>query len=306
MLVPYSDTYGMVAPITSLLIFVYVRNRPLRLAGSTFLSVLGYFIKPTSILVLCAILLAEVCSLPEKKGRDDAERGGATLARRAATSVLAIAFAAFAAMGIDAALTSHYDVDKSRSLSLEHYLMLGANRESNGRWTAEDFELSASIEEPGSRKQKDVEKWMSRIEDMGASGVVKLAAKKTLNNYLDGTFWWESEGKFYIEVMGGNDEIRDFYNIGHEKNSIAGSSENATPFFVIAQGVWIFVLVGNSLGALNRRPSNSVAVAYLVILAVSLFLVVFECRARYLFLFAPFFTLVGTLGWQTTIHWVNG
>lgn len=147
---------------------------------------------------------------------------------------------------------------------------------------------------------------MSRIEDMGASGVVKLAAKKTLNNYLDGTFWWKGEGKFYIEVMGGNDEIYDFYNIGHEKNCIAGSSENATPFFVIAQGVWIFVLVGSCLGALNRRPSSGVAVAYLVILAVSLFLAVFECRARYLFLFTPFFTLVGSLGWQTTIHWING
>ena len=132
MLVPYSDTYGMVAPITSLLFFAYVRNRPLRLEGCTFLSVLGYFIKPTSILVLCAILLAEVCSLSGKKA-DDAERDCCRPCSRAVTSVLAIAFAAFAAMAIDAALISHYDVDKSRSLCPEHYLMLGANRESNGR-----------------------------------------------------------------------------------------------------------------------------------------------------------------------------
>lgn len=122
----------MVAPITSLLFFAYVRNRPLRLEGCTFLSVLGYFIKPTSILVLCAILLAEVCSLSGKKA-DDAERDCCHPCSRAVTSVLAIAFAAFAAMAIDAALISHYDVDKSRSLCPEHYLMLGANHESNGR-----------------------------------------------------------------------------------------------------------------------------------------------------------------------------
>ena len=305
MLVPYSDTYGMIAPVTSLFVFAYVRNRPLRLAGVTFFSILGYFIKPTSIFVLCSVLLVEACSLFKKAARCRTKGSRISLIRQATASLLAIAIAAFAAMGINTALTSHYDVDKNRSFSLEHYLMLGANSESNGRWTAEDFELSASIEDPTIRKQRDVSEWINRIEDMGVGGIVKLAAKKTLNNYLDGTFWWEGEGKFYIEVVGDNKTVRDFYNIGHEKNWIAGSAENETPFFIIEQGIWIFVLVGSCLGALNRNPNNGITVAYLTILAISLFLMVFECRARYLFLFAPFFTLIGAQGWQTVIRLFN-
>lgn len=133
---------------------------------------------------------------------------------------------------------------------------------------------------------------------MGPIGVAKLFVKKTINNYCDGTFWWEGEGSFYVEVKGDNQAIRDFYNIGYEKNWTAGNSVNSTPFFMIAQGLWLFALAGCVLGFLRRCPTNGEAVAYVVVFALSMFLVVFECRARYLFLFAPYFVLLGALGWQ--------
>lgn len=60
----------------------------------------------------------------------------------------------------------------------------------------------------------------------------------------------------------------------------------------MAQFVWLFVLSGCALGLLRPRSTNGEAVAVASLLAVSAFLVVFECRARYLFLYAPYFMLV--------------
>ncbi len=302
MFVPYSDSYGMLCPTLALFLFVHVRRRPVRLGAIAAVSVIGYYIKPTSIFVLAAVVVVEAFSL--LKERHGAE-GLSRVLRQGALSLAALAVGVALSFGVNALMTAPYELDDDVALSMEHYLMMGANYESTGRYTEDDLAFSTSIADPAERKAANVEKWKERVSEMGPVGVAKLFVKKTLNNYLDGSFWWEGEGSFYRDVKGDNQAIKDFYNIGHEKNWIAGSSQNATPYFHMAQFVWLFVLSGCALGLLRSRSTNGEAVAVASLLAVSAFLGVFECRARYLFLYAPYFMLVAALGWQGALRFVE-
>ena len=226
-------------------------------------------------------------------------RAGSAAVRKAGTLALAAILAAVPAFGLKELAISPYDgLDENQSCSAAHYLMMGANVESNGRWTEEDAAFSSSFATREERMWGNLEEWARRVSEMGPVGIVKLLVKKTVNNYLDGTFWWEGEGSFYVEVQGDNPDLQDFFNIGHTKNWIAGSSENPTPYFMLAQGVWLFALLGCTLGLLKRTPSAAEVVACTALLGLSAFLLVFECRARYLFLYAPLFMIVSALGWQ--------
>lgn len=313
MLVPYSDAYGTLCPALALLAYAHIGRRPLRLGAVLLLSLVGYFVKPTSVFIGAAVVVIELVGLVRSSRR--ASAAGAHAARPSGRAVLigwagcaaAVAMAVAAAGALDAAVTAPYgDLDETKAFSMAHYLMMGANEETNARWSQQDYDYSAGIADPEERTRADLALWRERVEALSPVGVLRLAVKKTFNNYLDGSFWWEGEGSFYLEVKGGNEAIRDFYNVGHEKNWTAGSSENPTPYFFIAQGVWFLVLLGCVAGALGRRPSNAEAAAYVSVLAVSAFLVVFECRARYLFLYAPYFCLLAALGWRAAAHRASG
>lgn len=301
--VPYSDAYGM--PFVTGMVFAYACDKNLirRMAVITFLGVFGYFVKPTVLLALIAIALAELVTMLVTKLRGKAIDRGANLRvswRRLSLACAVILASSLCALGADYLLTARIStgLDSSKSTPMTFYLAMGANASSNGRWTPEEYEFAHSIADPDERKEALLARWEQRIEDLGPEGVAKLAVKKTANNYLDGSFFWENEGSFYAEVIGTNQAVKDFYNIGHTKNWEA-PEENPTPYFAIAQTLWFFVLVGCILNLLRRRPSTTECAIAIAILAVSLFLTIFECRARYLFLYTPCFVILATLGWSS-------
>ncbi len=219
-------------------------------------------------------------------------------------TALPFVVAAAVAFALSAVATVPYkaQVDPSKGFSMTHFLMMGANEESNGRWTPDEYALSASIDDPQKRSAANIEVWKNRIAEMGPSGVAALAVKKTVNTYLDGSFWWEGEGAFYQEVLGESALVKDFYNIGYAKNWETSGADNPTPYFHLAQIVWLFVLVGCVLSWFVRRPTNAECVIACTLLALSAFLVIFECRARYLFLYTPFFVALASLGWQGVVR----
>lgn len=303
MLVPYSDSYGMLCPTAVLFSYACLRRMPLRWGCATFFGLVGYFIKPTAIFALVAVAFVEVATVVPRWWR--AHRAGASArasgaARRVAATAAAVVLAGTAAFALDHGATDRYDfLDPSLEITSAHYLMLGANDEANGRFNQDDIAFSTAIEGKAERQAANLRVWRERIADLGPMGVAWLAVKKTVNNYLDGAFWWEGEGDFYREVVGGNQPLKDYFNIGYEKNWKTNGEGNPTPFFHIAQMVWLFALAGIVACWTRRGPLSCGAAAVgLAILMLSLFLVVFECRARYLFLYVPYFCLMAALGWQ--------
>ena len=105
------------------------------------------------------------------------------------------------------------------------------------------------------------------------------------------------EGAFFQEIKGDNETLKWFFGI-----------DNADPpYDVVAQILWYLVLFGAVLGSIPRKKADQrVAAIAIALLALSVFLMVFECRARYLFLYAPSFVILASVGWHFLTQKMSG
>ena len=115
-----------------------------------------------------------------------------------------------------------------------------------------------------------------------------------MTNYNDGTFAWSVEGGFYLTVLEApNDSsakiLRDIYYYDglYYKN-----------YATCQQSIWITILFFILL-AVKRIASTDKKDIYVIVLAIigiTLFLLLFEARARYLFLYSPYYILLAVVG----------
>lgn len=296
LLVPYSDEYGMFW--TSFILFCYVclKKQPLRWFGMVFGTIIGYSIKPTVIFVFAAIVVIElVCFVRDKMKKKKAsmreEHTSVSQKRRIFIgSIGSVLLACFLGFGIVSSVKNiGIETDKSLSFPFTHFLMMGFNPETGGIYSQEDYVFTKS-QSKDERQAANLAVWHDRVVEMGPGGLAEFLAAKSLSNYADGTFAWEEEGRFYVAIYGQNEVFKQFYGIGENKLNIFA------PFFQI---VWFMVLIGLALFCfLSKRASRFECVVMLSILLLSGFLLLFECRARYLFLYAPYFVLLGVIGWK--------
>ena len=317
-MVPYSDTFGMFFTVFILWCYVcldkQVQNQGKQtsaLAGvhvdvridtctccRWFLMglavVIGYAIKPTVIFVFVAIVVIELiqwltslasCSSQASQGSRDL--------RKTATAIVACVFGVVLAFALTSLVkNSTYDVDENAAFSATHFLMMGANPVSGGVWSVSDVELSDAANTPEERSKANLAEFKNRVMAMDLPQANLFLLKKLLTNFADGTFAWEIEGDFYTQIIGTNEAVLGFYGISSD-----ASLDNNT-FAPLFQVLWLFVLVGCVLIVLGRRPLKAETVIAFTLLMLSAFLMFFEARARYLFLYLPFFIILGTMGWN--------
>lgn len=297
-LVPYSDTYAVFWTTFILFCYVCIKNKPIKVFCILLGSVIGYSIKPTVVFVLVAIVLVElVCqiNLRRRKNANETQIAAKPCASESKKqSLLLSVFSAFLALGLGFFLVFEVkdigvSIDDSKALSFTHYLMMGFNPETKGAYSESD--VLFSLDQPEQKRQNvNIKVWEERISQMGKRGLIYFFATKSLSNYADGTFSWEGEGHFYSSISGDSDILKSLYGIGYGQENL---------FAPIAQTIWLFVLFGLILACfLCNKASKYECVAMLSILMLSCFLLLFECRARYLFLFIPFYTLLCVLGWR--------
>lgn len=317
-MVPYSDTFGMFFTVfilwcyvcldkqvqnqdeqTSALAGVHVDVRVnVRACCRWFLmglaAVIGYAIKPTVIFIFVAIVVIELiqglaslssCSSQASQGSRDL--------RKTATAIVACAFGVVLAFALTSIVkNSTYDVNENAAFSATHFLMMGANPVSGGVWSVSDVELSDAANTPEERSRANLAEFKNRVMAMDLPQANMFLLKKLLTNFADGTFAWEIEGDFYTQIIGTNEAALNFYGISSD-----ASLDNNT-FAPLSQVLWLFVLVGCVLIVLGRRPLKAETVIAFTLLMLSAFLMLFEARARYLFLYLPFFIILGTMGWN--------
>ena len=112
--------------------------------------------------------------------------------------------------------------------------------------------------------------------------------------YNDGTFGWSKEGTFYYQVPEDNSRItkvlRSFYYT-NEKGA------NYLVFATAEQILWLFILICICFCVLPFKTKDGVEnLISLSLLGVSIFLMLFECRARYLYVFSPLFSMLAMVG----------
>ena len=312
-LVPYSDAYGMLCPTLVLFLYVVVHNRAAQWLLMPFFMYIGYCIKPTAVFALAApvaveglLALARLVPRDEDaplKGRHaaavqpDAWRGG--FASRTlplvGCAVLSLALALGAAGLVER--QTRFTVDESKAVGIPHYLMMGFNEEYNGVYSPEDFAFTSSFATVEERAAANLSAWWERVEQLGPVGIGELFAKKAMLAYGEGAFTWRDW--YFEDVFGENEIVRWVYGIPDEEVTPAKlAPDDVVPWAWPAQVIWFMVLVGIVPASIARRADRRLTAICLALLMMSAFLLIFECRARYLFLFGPWFVVAGTIGWR--------
>lgn len=290
MLVPYSDTYGMLFVAIVFWSYIFITHPIVKWTLLPFFIYLGYGIKPTVAFIGFAIALLELSTLAKK--RDTAQ--AFTLTCPVLLSILA-RFSALA-LGILIGMSTVYmmqlkisEIDPEMAFSPTHFLMMGFNQNTSGVFSADDVAFSRSFTTKNERQIANIQEWVHRTLDSEPQNLVKLIVKKTCCAYGDGTFAWEREGAFYTGEGNPEDNIvKRIYGITYLQN----------PFETLCQIAWFLILLGISIGGLRHKtPNKTLSIISLTLFMLSVFLTIFECRARYLFLYMPLFTLLGCEGW---------
>lgn len=316
-MVPYSDSYGILFCTAALFFFAVPRRWWVRWAGLIASCTLGYMVKPTVLAILGAAALVSLLPKAVAAVRDvrtGRARLGACAAKAGKLACVCAASLALAA-GVGAYIKGDYvQTTPSQARSAAHYLMMGVNPESKGTYSAQDNELSDSIADPDERTQTQLGIWWQRVCDAGPAGLTALLYEKNLSNYADGTFGWKKEthDDFFHEITGDSWAVREFYGVYEGMADTDVSLTHGLSYYWLCHAAWLATLAGCVLclrrrsrqaapdegcdGEAWRRQNEVFAAIALALLILSAYLLVFECRARYLFIFSPYFLLMGIDG----------
>ena len=278
---------------------------------------------------------ASTCSRSSRAPRARASRPFMRNAYGQLLSIVApIVLGAVLAVGLGHYVQGNYlKIDEGASRGMTHFLAMGINPDRKGVWSADDNEYSASFGDPDERRAAQLDLWKKRIFELGPIGIAKIWFQKNLTNYADGTFAWKMEAgnNFVLAVSGDSPAVKSWFGIGVGEQSDYPS----TAYGWYCQIFWLAVLTGCAASALRRarsaepheaseladaacdarradangpagersdeaypmRSANHICdVMALALIFLSGFLLIFECRARYLFLFSPYYVLLAIDG----------
>ena len=304
-MIPYSDTYGLFMCMLLLMLGSYVAKHPLGWVMIGFLGYVAYGIKPTAIFVLLAFVVARLLVLGVRR------RG-----KRIAAAVFCLAMGLVASFVCASCITGAFgiDWDESEQFSATHYLMLGLNDETDGVYSSEDFDISFNTPDLETREEVNLAEARRRLENFGVAGLAKHELHKVLINFNDGRFAWAVEGHFYERTIQTGGSLSTFLC------GILGSNDDLQlykGYSTSCQILWLITLLGIPFGFMRlrkvdcagRNADNNATgldaqrqVIFLTILfsvgALALFLLTFEARARYLYLYGGFYVLLAASGYE--------
>ena len=302
-MVPYSDALGLLFPI--LLFYLYLvqagaQSRAVKLLVQAAMGVtaaIGYNVKPTIIIVLLAIgAVAVLGSLADRPTK-----------RRLLAAFTAVAIVTGSYAAGSAALTTAMDASDAVTFDLKnndqtfpaaHYLNMGAEeRDSNfnpfyGAWSAADVKATAAMP-PEERTERNIASYLGRVQAMGVSGYLSFLSAKFIWFLGDGSFFLWGEGtaasRPFIAEDALSQEIQSYYGFhGENYETLIGMWQTA--WFALLALLCLPLFAAKR--ALFSRPATIMRVA---LLGLFVFLLLFEARSRYLYLYVPFFIVLASL-----------
>lgn len=183
--------------------------------------------------------------------------------------------------------------DETRQVTPIHYFMMGLNQESGGGYNQADVNMSFSFATVEERNREDFKIATQRIKDMLPTRIITFEAQKMLTNFNDGTFAWGNEGDFYWTYYEKDNFWAKFF-----RSYVYHIGERHDKYVAFTQGIWFMVLCMCALVVFKSRPKKNYreTIIFLSMLAIMCFLMVFEARARYLYLYSPIIYMSGAIG----------
>ena len=300
-IIPYTDTFSILFPILGLcLYFLYLEMKKnvkyVVLFAACFLIAVGSLIKITVIIVLISIVLSEIIRIVFLK-RESIKRMAIV-----ATLVLSVIPLYFGMKTVTYKDTGAELLD-NLSVSWQHYFYMGLIEETTGAYNSDAFSLIGQYQfsPKAERSQKELELAKEIIDERGFVKSVLFYLKKLVMTYNDGTFTWRGEGgvKYgdYPDISSESfrEVLRSFYWNGGERELV---------FNTYSQFIWIWILLGFLISSVSfsirlfkeKTVDFMSFTSLLSIVGITLFIMLFEARARYLYNFVPIFILLCSSG----------
>lgn len=289
----YSDSLALFIPVLCL----YLYKRPakdsaLRMAcrlSAIAIGIAGFFIKPQCLILIISIFIMETVFLLKKIKLEKINRYACLLL----TAVLC--FTVFSGVVISGVKKSGIEIDSGKKMGAWHFAMMGLNSQTNGAYVEEDVTFSKQFDTKEQRRVANLNEIKQRLNDMGLKGYFEHISKKMLTTFNDGTFAWNEEGTFYlIEVQTSDNSLsrllKSFYYSNGERHALFG---------LIGQIIWILTLMLSLFSCFRnfeKAQKNTMSILWLCILGLVLFEILFEARARYLYIYAPIFCITAIMG----------
>lgn len=193
--------------------------------------------------------------------------------------------------------------DKEKNFSITHYFMMGLNSNSMGIYDIEDNKMSMLVSGKEERVKMNLSVAYDRVKKLGVPGLLDLYVKKNFSNYNDGMFSWEFDTNVHAE----NINVNDNWIQKLSKNIYYPKGVYYFYFESIIQSIWLSILLFNGLSFnknndIENKENISQLLMKLTIVGISLFLILFECRARYLIQFIPLFCIISIISFRNIIQ----
>lgn len=293
MVICYSDSFALFIPVFLLAIYLNEKiNYFLKYLIVFIGGYLGYCIKPQALIVVIAIVIIEIIKRIDNLDKKSLKRGFSVVF---VSSMLII----FIATCLDRIYTKEgFDTNSDKSFGLSHFFMMGLDPDRLGVWSGNDVQLSAECADKEERFAKNLEVSKDRLKGFGIWGYFEFLSKKMLTNYNDGTFAWGEEGGFYYLMV----ENRNTQISGRLKATYYNDGAHFWLYSAFAQGIWLGVILLMAIKSIydfaSKRAKSDFA--YLVVKAsivgITIFELMFEARARYLYIYVPIFIILAVLG----------
>lgn len=296
-IVPYSDSIALIIPVLILWIWTTLKTEKytyLKWFLIIVITFIGYKIKPQTVIVFIAIVIIQAIYAGYNRK---------IFLRLIKAVVPAMVVVMLLNVGIGKAVsTLPFNIDKEAEFGMTHFLMMGLNEESGGIYDKDDIDFSNTIETKEERKKANIDESIRRLKSFTPRRLAKHIARKTVSNYGNGMFGWgqEAGSYFYKEVY--RDRVPGIS--GFLKKCIYNTGDYYRIFAIIKQFTWIMCLLLCALSCMRRDKSvnEAVLVIALSIIGLTMFETLFEPRARYFYIYVPFYVILAPIGLRNVLE----
>lgn len=250
----------------------------------------AYALKPSTFIFVIAIVVELALNLLIKPFP---KRSVGKILTRQVGLIVAVMILSFGVLKVgETVLVDHQHlvaVNKEVAMQPSHFILMGMNQKSGGRFSDDDYHYSTSFKNPKAQNSGNWRLIRQRLKKIGAVNYIRFLFVKNYTNTSDGTLGWSNDSQFSkTPSLNKNKFIRSFFFLYGSRQAV---------YFVIAQLTWIIILSGVIFSFFDR--SLFVRILRMSVLGLLLFLLIFEGgRSRYLIQSFPVIYILAVIGWH--------
>ena len=131
-----------------------------------------------------------------------------------------------------------------------------------------------------------------RLRSLSFTQLIRHLGRKHLVNWHDGTFGWNGEGQFFAQKTDYAEQPLSMF-----MTSFISPDQKRYPLFLSSKQIlWTLILMLCPCCMFCRKKSMTYSAAMLSVIGLAMFELLFEARARYLFVFSPVLVILACIG----------